>query len=199
MNLDSNEWYLLKSEDNSVFGPVPLKQLKKWAQEAQISPLDKISTDRQSWERAPMLAQLEMDWLVEVTANELYGPTTVGSVVEFLVHGEINEETTVIYSVDGSKHRLGDIAEREIEPSTGEESDDDTGMTIETLEEDEDEEEETEPAPRRTGIKVSLQNRILDLETALLEERRAFATMEAKYKKLVKIYQNDVGRPYADS
>ena len=66
--------YLLKAENNEVFGPVNFQQLNTWATSAQISPLDKVSTDQQTWFKAPMVPELGMDWLIELTSDQLYGP-----------------------------------------------------------------------------------------------------------------------------
>jgi hypothetical protein len=73
-----------------LFGPISFDQLKQWAMEAQISPLDKVSTDQTNWMKAPMVPGLEMDYLVEVSADQFYGPTTLGAVREFLQMGEIH-------------------------------------------------------------------------------------------------------------
>ena len=78
--MDANSlWYLLKNEDNTLFGPIPLSQLQAWAAAAQISPLDKISQDQSEWNRAPTCPDLYMDWLVQPSPGQLYGPTTVGA------------------------------------------------------------------------------------------------------------------------
>ena len=81
--------YLLKAEDSEVFGPVDFKQVTAWATAAQISPLDKVSSDQQTWFKAPMVPELEMDWLIELTSEQLYGPTTLGAIQEFLNLGEV--------------------------------------------------------------------------------------------------------------
>jgi hypothetical protein len=108
--MDSNQWYLLKVADNEVFGPAPLDQLRNWAAEAKISPLDRVSNDdRKSWNRAPTIADLQMDWLVEMPDNFLYGPTSVGTLQEFLATGEIDEHVTVINTLDGSKTRISEL------------------------------------------------------------------------------------------
>jgi hypothetical protein len=108
--MDGNHWYLLKVADNEVFGPAPLEQLRNWAAEAKISPLDRVSNDeRKSWQRAPMLTGLQMDWLVEMPDNFLYGPTSVGTLQEFLATGEIDDHVTVINTLDGSKTRISEL------------------------------------------------------------------------------------------
>ena len=106
----SEQWYLLKAQDNEIFGPAHIEQLQIWAAGAKISPLDRVSKDeRKTWMRAPMVAQLQMDWLVEMTDGFLYGPTSVGTLQEFLAMGEIDENTTVINTLEASTGRIGEL------------------------------------------------------------------------------------------
>jgi hypothetical protein len=108
--MDGNQWYLLKVADNEVFGPAPLDQLRNWAAEAKISPLDRVSNDdRKSWQRAPMITDLQMDWLVEMPDNFLYGPTSIGTLQEFLATGEIDDHVAVINTLDGTKTRISEL------------------------------------------------------------------------------------------
>ena len=158
-------WYLLKAEDGTIFGPVSFEQLSAWAASAQVSPLDKVSSDQVTWMKAPMLPELHMDWLVELTSEQLYGPTSLGAVQEFLNQGEINSETTLINARDGTGAPLRDIA----------------GLVIP---EEEPEVAETTGEPVRTGIRASLQQRIRQLESTLLEERKALESLEERYSKL---------------
>ncbi|MEY4484991.1 MAG: hypothetical protein RL693_2443 [Verrucomicrobiota bacterium] len=105
-----NHWYLLKVSTNEVFGPSPIDQLRIWASEAKISPMDRVSNDeRESWRRAPMIPELQMDWLIEMPDNFLYGPTSVGTLQEFLATGEIDEHIMVINTVEGTKSRIREL------------------------------------------------------------------------------------------
>lgn len=157
--MDENQnWFLMKHDDGSVFGPISFEQLKQWAVDAQVSPLDKVSTDGQTWSKAPMAPGLEMDYLVEVTPDQFYGPTTIGAVREFLVTGEISYETAVTNCTDGTVALVKDIPE--LQP----------------------EEEAAEPV--RTSIRFNLQQRIRELEEALMDERRARETAEHHVEKL---------------
>ena len=105
------QWYLLKVSGNEIFGPAPLGQLRIWAAEAKISPMDRVSNDnRKSWRRAPMVTELQMDWLVEMPDGLLYGPTSVGTLQEFLATGEIDERTTVINTFENTKTRINELA-----------------------------------------------------------------------------------------
>src|SRR5205807_45347 len=83
-------------------GPTSFDQLANWASAAQVAPHDLVSTDQQTWLKAPMVAQLGMDWLVEVTSEHYYGPTTVGAIQEFIQLGDVNGETFVINTCDGT-------------------------------------------------------------------------------------------------
>src|SRR5215218_11095163 len=103
-------WFLRKHEDGTVFGPLPFAQLARWASSAQIAPHDSISTDQITWMKAPMMPELEMDWIAEVTSERLYGPTTLGAIREFLRLGEIDHDTYVINTRDASRQRMSEIA-----------------------------------------------------------------------------------------
>ena len=158
---ESQQWYLLKHDNGALFGPISFDQLKQWAVEAQISPLDKVSTDQQNWVKAPMLPELEMDYLVEVSPDQFYGPTTIGAVREFLQMGEIHSNTMVTNCRDGSEIALKQIPG--LQPSP---------------------EEEERQRPVRTSIRLNLQQRIRELEEIVLEERRARETAEHLVEKL---------------
>jgi hypothetical protein len=160
---ESQTWYLQKHDDSSVFGPIPFEQLKSWAVEAQVSPLDKVSHDGTTWMKSPMIPELEMDYLVEVSPDQFYGPTTFGAIREFLQMGEIHGDTEITNCRDGTKQALKDIPE--LQPSR-------------------DEEETTLSVPVRTSIRVNLQQRIRELEEILMEERRGREMAEHLVEKL---------------
>jgi hypothetical protein len=105
-----DEWFLLKASGNEIFGPATLGQLRTWATEAKISPVDRVSNDgRKSWRRAPLVTELQMDWLVEMQDNFLYGPTSLGTLQEFLATGEIDENVVVINTLEGTQNRIKDM------------------------------------------------------------------------------------------
>ena len=105
-----HQWFLRKHEDGSIFGPLRFEQLAHWASSAQVAPHDSISTDMKTWMKAPMLPELAMDWIAEVTSERLYGPTTLGAIVEFVRLGEIDEETFVINSCNATRQQIREIA-----------------------------------------------------------------------------------------
>ncbi len=154
-------WYLMKNDDGSIFGPITFEQLRQWAVDAQVSPLDKVSNDERTWVKAPMLPELAMDYLIEVSPDQFYGPTTLGAVREFLQLGEINADTPVTNCRNGTSKLVKDIPELQIQPGT-----DETGQ------------------PVRTSIRVNLQQRVRDLEEALMEERRGREQAEHLVERL---------------
>jgi len=162
----AQDWFLRKHEDGNIFGPLPFAQLARWASSAQVAPHDVVSTDQLTWMKAPMLPELEMDWLVEVTSERFYGPTTLGAIEEFVRLGEINGDTFVINSCDGSRRRVNEmplvISQVPIEEETGSPS----------------------AGPVASGISINLEDRIRDLEQALREERRALSEAEERYRAL---------------
>src|SRR2546430_17728056 len=131
-------WYLMKNEDGAIFGPITFDQLHAWASDAQVSPLDKVSSDEKTWMKAPMVPELEMDYLIEVSPDQYYGPTTLGAVREFIDLGEINSETMITNCRDGSAQPVKEFVQ--LRPSRTEED-----------------------QPVRTSIRLSLQQRIRDL------------------------------------
>ena len=168
------QWFLRKHEDGNIFGPLSFAQLARLAFAAQVAPHDSVSTDQISWMKAPMLAELGMDWLVEVTSERYYGPTTLGAIQEFLRLGEITDETLVINSCDGSRHRIAEMAEEFA-----------TIPEVET---------ESEAGPAASGMAINVQDRIRDLEQSLREERRALHESEERCRDLEQKYRELLAR-----
>jgi hypothetical protein len=163
----AQDWFLRKHEDGNVFGPLPFAQLARWASSAQVAPHDGVSIDQVTWLKAPMLPELEMDWLVELTTERFYGPTTLGAIQEFLRLGEINGDTFVINSCDGSRRRVSEMPLVISQPTA-------EGVAAEV--------EDFQPTP--TGMSIKLEDRIRDLEQSLREERRALREAEERYRAL---------------
>lgn len=167
------QWFLRKHEDGNIFGPLEFEELARWASAARVAPHDVVSSDQETWTKAPMLPQLGMDWLVEVTTERYYGPTTLGAIQEFIRLGEINGETFVINSCDGTRRQIQEMPEllqSQIYESNAVVS--------------------AEPAA--SGMAVDLQDRIRELEQSLREERRALAEAEERYQALERKYQEFV-------
>jgi hypothetical protein len=90
-------WRVRKGPDDSIYGPVDFETLKEWANSAQISPDDMIDESDENWRRAPDVEALEMLWLVKLSGGETYGPTTVGTLREFIHEGLVTEKTVATH------------------------------------------------------------------------------------------------------
>jgi ribosomal protein L19E len=86
-------WRVKKLPDNSIYGPVDANTLKEWANSAQISPQDQVDVSDENWKPAPEIDFLEMLWMVVLPDEETYGPTTLGTLREFIHEGLISEKT----------------------------------------------------------------------------------------------------------
>jgi hypothetical protein len=173
------QWFLRKHEDGHTFGPLSFEQLARWASSAQVAPQDVVSTDEVTWMKAPMLEELAMDWLVELTSERYYGPTTLGAIQEFMRLGEINEQMFVINSCDGLRKQIREMPL--VLPTTAEGTNDSPEA-----------DEMAEPAAG--GMSIDVQDRIRDLEQTLSEERRALRELEERYRALEAKYQQLLAR-----
>lgn len=164
--MEESHWYLRKAHDSSQFGPIPFSQLQQWAADAQVSPLDRVSTDEKTWMKAPMVPELEMDYLIQLGEDQYYGPTTIGAIQEFLDANEITYETSLTNCKDATQLQVKDLI-----PPPRENTADVSAADL-TL------------AGTRGSIRLNLQQRVRELEEALLEERRARETAEMLVEKL---------------
>ena len=173
-------WFLKKHENGEVFGPVAFSRIQDWARSAQVNPQDMLSNDKTIWTKAPMIPEMEMDWLIVVGENLLYGPTTGDALIEFDKLGEISPESKLINCLTGESITLGETAFYKLSQ---------TEVAVEA----------TPANPllamlQQTGsggVRANLQKRIRELETALLDKRRklmaaeeAIARNEMKIKEL---------------
>ena len=163
-------WYLRKYDDGGIFGPLAFDQLSRWAERARVAPRDLVSSDQETWMKAPMLSELGMDWLVEVTSERYYGPTTLGAINEFVRLGEVTPQNFVINTCDGSRRKIQEI----------------TSLLLNEIDEGYAAVEQT-PAAVRMSIKF--EERIRDLEHSLGEERRALRETEDRYRELEQRYE----------
>jgi hypothetical protein len=174
----TQRWFLRKHEDGSTFGPVQFDQIARWAVAAQIAPHDTLSSDGQTWIKAPMLPQLGMDWLVELTSEHYYGPTTRGALREFIRIGEIDGKTVVINTCDGTRRQIREMPDRW---ETGQSEVDENQFQIQLG---------NPVGPAVAKMSIRLQERIRDLEQTLQEERRALAESQQRYNELERKYQD---------
>jgi len=152
-NEHDENWFLRKHDNGEIFGPIRFGKIFSWARSAQVNPLDMLSTDGEKWTKAPMIAELQMDWLLEVTGNLLYGPTTAAALIEFARLGEITRTSMILNCCNGERIMLAQAP----------------FFSAEALRPPIDNLRESQPA--KGGIKINLQQRIRVLEAKVIEER----------------------------
>jgi len=93
-------WHLRKADTKEVFSNRSFEEILKWAHSAQINPFDELSRDGHNWVRASTIPQLEMEWSIHLTDGEIYGPTNIGTIREFLKVNLLRNES-IAYHIDG--------------------------------------------------------------------------------------------------
>jgi hypothetical protein len=170
----SENWYLKKHGTLEVFGPVSFEKIREWADSSQINAQDALSTDQVIWTKAPMVPEMEMDWLIVVGDDIVYGPTTAESLLEFERLGEINARTALINCRTGQSSILaGTPFYQSSFVAVSRQAEAAVAGPAGALRQ-----------PGQSGFRVSLQQRIRELENALLEERRKLGIAEETSARL---------------
>ncbi|HEY5811577.1 MAG TPA: hypothetical protein VIT23_02865 [Terrimicrobiaceae bacterium] len=169
----AENWFLRKHDSGEIFGPVSFDKIREWAHAAQVNALDMLSTDQVIWTKAPMIPETEMDWLIVVGENLLYGPTTAEALLEFERLGEINAGTALINCTTGGSLSLGEAPFfRASQPSLL--ADVNATSALIPL---------VQPG-HGGGLRSSLQQRVLELENALLDKSRKLSDAEETIERL---------------
>ena len=98
--METESWYF-RNGDGAEYGPVDLATLTSWAAEGRITPSGYVSTDRESWHRAPELSALGMVWLVETEPGKFFGPFHTQVVQNLRARGGL-PSGTIIYQRSGA-------------------------------------------------------------------------------------------------
>lgn len=175
-------WYLIKAADKQEYGPISHETLLGWAADAKISPMDKLSDDdRQSWRRSPMIRDLQMDWLIQMPDQFLYGPTNISTIQEFMATGEIDGHVTLINCVDGTESRLKEQPFFQISPRHARSAETTLVGT-------------QWPDQQRGTNDPALQQRIALLERQVMEHQHAVDEWERAYNILRQQFIESTGR-----
>ena len=81
---ESQNIKLKKKSDDEIHGPMDMSELVELSRSAFVAPEDEVSFDDGDWVPAPSIPQLEMIWIIRTSDGIEYGPTTVGTIREFL-------------------------------------------------------------------------------------------------------------------
>jgi ribosomal protein L19E len=173
-------WRVRKAPDKAIYGPVDQETLKDWANSAQVAPEDMIDESDENWRPAPDIEFLEMLWVVKLSSGETYGPTTVGTLREFIreklvaeksvaTHAKTNQSlplTALIAAIDFEKKRASRRPGREANKSTA-----------------------------SIAVEMAKDQHIRQLEEDLKELRREHESLTHRYRQLTLQMQESTRKP----
>jgi hypothetical protein len=96
MSSDKRSFRLRKLNDAEVYGPMNLDELKQLIQSAYVSPEDEIATEGENWKPVTEFPELGMVWRIMAGDEILYGPTSLGTIREFIRTGEIGFDGKIV-------------------------------------------------------------------------------------------------------
>ncbi|HUB66013.1 MAG TPA: hypothetical protein VL981_00850 [Candidatus Methylacidiphilales bacterium] len=162
-------WRVKKVADGSIYGPVDVNTLKEWANSAQVAPQDMIDLSDDNWRRAPEIEFLDMIWQVTLPGDEVYGPTTLGTLREFVQEGLINDKTVATHAKTNQSLPIGALfAAIEFEKKRA--------MRRPP--------KESKKSTASLAVDMAKDQRIRQLEEDLKELKREYDTLTHKYRQL---------------
>ena len=102
---DTRNWFL-RISSGVVFGPVPTKALRLWAEQGRVQPGNEISADRKNWIPAQSLEELDMFWYLEDNLGNLTGPFNKRAAEKLIADGRVGEGTSIIHKDDADLAHL---------------------------------------------------------------------------------------------
>lgn len=168
MTENNNRIRLRKVSENEIHGPMDLGELTALATGAYIAPEDEVSYDGEHWVRATEVKELEMDWYICQRGEFAYGPTSKGTLREFLLASEINPETELRHKTTGETSTVAQVLGKE------------TLQEVENIHRDETEEPLEDILE---SIESAKDLKIRQLETDLENLRTDHEKLMAQYRK----------------
>ncbi len=102
---DTRNWFL-RIASGVVFGPVPTKALRLWAEQGRVQPGNEISLDRRNWIPAPSLEELDIVWYLEDAQGNLTGPFNKRAAEKLIADGRVGEGTSIVHKDDADLAHL---------------------------------------------------------------------------------------------
>ncbi len=102
---DTRSWFL-RIASGVVFGPVPTKALRLWAEQGRVQPGNEISLDRKNWIPAPSLEELDIVWYLEDNQGNLTGPFNKRAAEKLIADGRVGEGTSIVHKDDADLAHL---------------------------------------------------------------------------------------------
>ena len=168
---------LQKVQTGRVLGPMDLDHLKALANQSLIAPDDLVQVDEGAWQKAPEVAELEMLWMVEPLDGPRYGPTTAGTIAEFLQSGQLGGSELVNHLRTKETYTVTEFLD-EIRRRR------DTKLKSRTIKLDDAAEPPTGETVASPAFDAALRLRIRPLETDLAEAKKLLEKQTAELAHL---------------
>ena len=101
-------WFLKKT-NGTVYGPVELARLQRWAGDGRIAPGDLLSPDQQTWRPASDVPEMDMVWQVELPDGTCYGPIHLLAMGDLIRDGTVLPTARVRNRQTGAEHILSQV------------------------------------------------------------------------------------------
>lgn len=177
MTTPASVFRLQKVQTGRVLGPMDLDHLKALANQSLIAPDDLVQVDEGPWQKAPELADLEMLWLVEPLDGPRYGPTTAGTVAEFLQTGQLGGSELVTHIRTKETYTVSEFLD-EIKRRR------DNKLKSRTIKLEENHDSSTPRMAESPAFDAALRLRIRQLETDLAEAKKLLEKQTAELARL---------------
>ncbi len=93
----------LKRSDGEIYGPVDLPTLQLWAMDGRVAPDDRLSGDQVNWSLASNLAELGLNWLVELQDGSIYGPIHLLALRDLIREGAVSIHAKIKHKRSGEE------------------------------------------------------------------------------------------------
>lgn len=153
----------LKRSDGETYGPVDLPTLQLWATDGRVAPDDRISGDQVNWALASNLAELGMDWLVELRDGSIYGPIHLLALRDLIREGTVSIQAKIKHKRSGEEQVVCEALLNELlkmGPAVQESPADSAAQLAEAAKKIEQLEQELRSA---SGVEVKLRDEIKNL------------------------------------
>jgi hypothetical protein len=170
-------WRVRKAPDNAIYGPVDTELLKEWANSAQIAPDDMVDESDDNWRPAHEIEFLDMLWLVKLPDGNTYGPTTVGTLREFINEGLVTDKTLATH---GKTHQSLPLAALV------------AAIDFEKKRNQRRPSQEANKSTASLAVEMAKDQHIRQLEEDLKELRREHETLTHKYRQLTLQWQESM-------
>jgi hypothetical protein len=126
---------LRKVSENEIHGPMDMDELAALAAGAFVAPEDEVSFDGKEWTPAPEMKELEMFWIIHTDDGAQYGPTSEGTIREFLSAEELTQSHIIEDARDGNKLTVAELLGAEVVDEVMAEQADSEGIPMADIEE----------------------------------------------------------------